>query len=332
MIGEVTERFVTVSQPKLVVAPATPGMMMWWYFFVYAAYATVVNGAGCGGNPFSQSIDPKYAPDHLNYLCKNYTRPTPLPCSRVDASRNTWQPQWGKKFVIFAWWPPVPADYPSYAEAGFNMALSGAACADHCNRGTELHGDNWAPSHDELFDVIVQASAKLESLGVMTVFETENGCNEQLSGAGGTTTSYGNRTGGIIEAQTNITSKSDHGGRVLAEGQRVFSKGQTVPELRYITSELQRRNVSHRFAGVFVHDDTLTQTGHTIAAANWLRENENWFIPIVNQVSGNSGPQTLYRSGLFISSPEQYPIKCMNGTCAGMNATSGAMAQQAGYK
>ena len=26
--------------------------------------------------------------------------------------------------MIFAWWPPVPADYKAYADAGFNIALT----------------------------------------------------------------------------------------------------------------------------------------------------------------------------------------------------------------
>ena len=58
-----------------------------------------------------------YAEDHLNYLCTNWTRPTPLPCR--PAVRD-WQPRWGggvtahgvlqpQRFVVFAWYPPVPA-------------------------------------------------------------------------------------------------------------------------------------------------------------------------------------------------------------------------------
>ena len=69
-------------------------------------------------------------------------------------------------------------------------------------------------------------------------------------------------------------------------------------------------------------------------------------MPVVNQVSGNSGPETLYRSKLFISSPEQYPIQgCNNGECQPMdvtpeclksgdciNASAGAASQQGGYE
>jgi hypothetical protein len=69
-----------------------------------------------------------YAEDHLNYLCTNWTRPTPLPCR--PAVRD-WQARWGggvaagvlqpQRFVVFAWWPPVPADYDAYAEVGSAM-------------------------------------------------------------------------------------------------------------------------------------------------------------------------------------------------------------------
>ena len=72
-----------------------------------------------------------------------------------------------------------------------------------------------------------------------------------------------------------------------------------------------------------------------------------WLIPIVNQVSGNSGPETLYRTGLYISSPEQYPINgCNNGVCqpgvpitdetlkngSAINASASAAAQQGAYE
>jgi hypothetical protein len=45
-----------------------------------------------------------------------------------------------------------------------------------------------------------------------------------------------------------------------------------------------------------VHDDTLTQTGATIKAAAYLRAHAPWMVPIVNEVGGNSGPQTLILS------------------------------------
>ena len=63
----------------------------------------------------------------------------------------------------------------------------------------------------------------------------------------------------------------------------------------------------------------------------------------MNQVGGNSAPESLYRSKLFISSPEQYPIAgCVNSSCTTdavtpacikaktcMNASAGAAGQQA---
>ena len=82
---------------------------------------------------------------------------------------------------------------------------------------------------------------------------------------------------------------------------------------------------------------------HAIIHAACL-QHAPWLIPIVNQVSGNSAPETLYRSKLFISSPEQYPITgCNNGICQPgvpitpeclrtggcINASAGAAAQQA---
>ena len=69
-------------------------------------------GASCShGSSCSQpvALDPSYAPDHQNYLCMNYTRPTPLPCR--DTAHG-WAPRWfdGKgrpRFIIYAWWPPA---------------------------------------------------------------------------------------------------------------------------------------------------------------------------------------------------------------------------------
>ena len=51
------------------------------------------------------ALDPSYAPDHQNYLCMNYTRPTPLPCR--DSAQG-WAPRWfdGKgrpRFIIYAY-------------------------------------------------------------------------------------------------------------------------------------------------------------------------------------------------------------------------------------
>ena len=34
-------------------------------------------------------LDPRYAPDHQNYLCMNYTRATPLPCKQAA---DSWTP------------------------------------------------------------------------------------------------------------------------------------------------------------------------------------------------------------------------------------------------
>ena len=66
----------------------------------------------------------------------------------------------------------------------------------------------------------------------------------------------------------------------------------------------------------------------------YLWQHAPWLIPIVNQVSGNSAPETLYRSKLFISSPEQYPIQCPASNCSkpGLNATAGAINQMAAYE
>ena len=53
----------------------------------------------------SVALDSSYAPDHQNYLCMNYTRPTPLPCR--DSAQG-WAPRWfdGKgrpRFIIYAY-------------------------------------------------------------------------------------------------------------------------------------------------------------------------------------------------------------------------------------
>ena len=70
-------------------------------------------------------LDAQYAPDHLNYLCANWTRSTPLPCA--DAA-SRWDAKWfneeTKRFIVTAWWPPNPADFVALADAGFNVTAA----------------------------------------------------------------------------------------------------------------------------------------------------------------------------------------------------------------
>ena len=299
---------------------------------------------GCTQPP---SLDPAYAPDHQNYLCMNYTRATPLPCQ--DTSQG-WRPRWFDKqgrprFIVYAWWPPATPDFAAYADAGFNLALTGNALGGYCAH----KGLNSTVTHDELFDANVAASVALAKHGILTVFNTDNDCNEQLDRS--PTVAYGNATGGLVEGFVNLTAKAP--GPFHWTGQVARSKGQTVPELEYITAELTRRSVAEHFAAIQIHDDTLTQTGATIAAAAWLKAHAPWLVPLVNQVGGNSGPQTLHRSGLFVAAPEQYPLACpvcrpgaqtrtshqsatltrpgstlgQDSNCTTINATQGALAQ-----
>jgi hypothetical protein len=281
-------------------------------------------------------LDESYAPDHLNFLCMNYTRPVPLPCRKAH---EAWKPRWFNgsrpRFIIYSWWPPGPDEGPcrncsidAYAEAGFNLVLSAAygrlACPSDSNAST---------THDMIFDALIQGAEEFSERGVMSIFDMENECKDSL-----VTQAFGNKTGGIVEIHSNITARAASGHLYNGSdpvASRVWSKGRTVPELEYITAELKRRGVAELFAGIQMHDDTLTQTGETIAGAEWLRAHSPELVPIVNQVSGNSGPQTLYRSGLFISAPEQYPIRCIDGNCTtikgGKTPAEGALDQMKGY-
>ena len=318
-------------------------------------------------SPFA--LDSQYASDHLNYLCTNWTRSTPLPC---DEAASLWDARWlngEKRFIVTAWWPPNPADFDAFADAGFNLALPENAVGELCSRMTALHGPGWVASHDLMFDHIIETSKRLASLGILTVFSTGNGCNIQLQNA--STVAFGNRTGGLVPGYTNITNKAPDAWPPQQEwtGQRAIGKGSTVPELEYIESELRARNVSDRFAGVFLRDDTETEFNSVVAAASWLNSHAKWLIPIVNQVA--PGPEALYRSLLFINSPEQCkqtrdsstgieptsqlthsnahpqtasnahsaPVNaadpagtgCVNGSCAAMNVTAVALSQMNGY-
>ena len=105
-------------------------------------------------------------------------------------------------------------------------------------------GANATVTHDELLDANVAASDALSALGILTVFNTGNECNEQL--ARSPTVAYGNATGGVIEGFVNLTARAPGGPQWT--GQTARSKGTTVPELAYITAELRRRGVASRFA------------------------------------------------------------------------------------
>lgn len=258
-------------------------------------------GSSCGRD--AVQLDPMYAQDHLNYLCMNYTRATPLPCAPAVQG---WTPRWYRgdpargapagaavpRFTIFAWWPPNEPDFAAYADAGFNLGLTQNYLGSYCRKKVAAHGPNVSVSHDELFDANVDASTAFAKLGVLAIFDTGNDCNNQTGRAA--TVAYGNRTGGVIEGHVNITARAEPNPSTYWTGQRAQSKGQTIPELEYITSELTRRNVAAQFGGILLHDDTLTQTGADISSVAWLKAHAPWFVPLVNQVGGVSGPQTLY--------------------------------------
>ena len=89
----------------------------------------------------------------LNYICTNWTRPTPLPCKPAV---DSWQPRWGKRFMVFSWWPPLPSDYEAYADAGFNLALlRGDTWVNRAQEAayaeSEAAGKAWRSTHDGLF-------------------------------------------------------------------------------------------------------------------------------------------------------------------------------------
>ena len=130
----------------------------------------------------------------LNYICTNWTRPTPLPCKPAVES---WAPRWGKKFMVFSWWPPLPSDYEAYAEAGFNLALlRGDTWVNKAQEAayaeSEAKGKAWRATHDGLFEAILEESAQAAKHGIMSVFTQVNLAPEQEPIA---TQAYGNRTG-----------------------------------------------------------------------------------------------------------------------------------------
>ena len=289
----------------------------------------------CVAAALSHALHESYAPDHLNYLCLNYTRPTPLPCA---AATDKYKPLWidqktgRRRFIIYAWWPPNPPDFEAYAKAGFNMALTGNFLAAYCER----RGENASVTHDDLFQANMDASDALAKLGILTVFNTDNMCNRQMLLS--PTQAYGNVTGTgehgvLIEGHVNLTAKAP--GFLLPAGKRVISKGQSVPELQWITGELAKHSRLEQFAGIQMADDTVVQNGREDTSAAWLQQHAPTFLPFVNQVSGTSAPQSLYRSGYPVSSPEQYPIGCRgdkNGTvppgnCTGVDASGMARTQ-----
>ncbi|KAL1524010.1 hypothetical protein AB1Y20_018925 [Prymnesium parvum] len=197
-----------------------------------------------------------YAPDHLNYLCTNWTRPTPLPCS---PARTGWQPRWGKRFVITAWWPPLPSDYEAYADAGFNLALlRGDTWLNRAQEQAyaEGRGPEWHATHDGLFEAVLEESRLLAEKGVMSVFTQVQLVGDQQPRA---TQAYGNRTGGVVRAGSNITTHAYQSFKNHFDTGDVRSYMETVPEVEYFLSELERRNISHRFGGLFLADDTVTQ-------------------------------------------------------------------------
>ena len=167
---------------------------------------TVRRRSGCSGAAGVLDLELEaagYAADHLNYLCTNWTRPTPLPCRPAV---QKWQPRWGKRFMIFSWWPPLPSDYEAYAAAGFNIALlRGDTWVNRAQEQAyaEGNGREWHATHDGLFEALMEESRLLATQGVYSVFTQVNLAPDQKPR---TTQAYGNRTGGVQQGETNITN------------------------------------------------------------------------------------------------------------------------------
>jgi hypothetical protein len=198
--------------------------------FFLAGY---VLGSGCSRGQQLLDLDLEaagYAADHLNYLCTNWTRPTPLPCKKAV---DSWQPQWGKRFMIFSWWPPLPADYAAYAEAGFNLALlRGDTWANRAQEQAyaEGRGPEWHATHDGLFEAVMEESGQLAAQGVMSVFSQVNFAPDQKPRA---TQAYGNRTGGVVQGNTNLTKHSFQSWTNEFDTGSVRSYMSTIPEERH---------------------------------------------------------------------------------------------------
>ena len=77
------------------------------------------------------ALNSMYSEDHLNYLCMNYSRPTPLPCRPVI---EKWKPRWWdgekrkRKFVIYAWWPPAPEEIEAYGMVWIRHGSASEGC------------------------------------------------------------------------------------------------------------------------------------------------------------------------------------------------------------
>ena len=215
--------------------------------------------AGCSGSAPLLDLELEaagYAADHLNYICTNWTRPTPLPCKPAV---DSWKPRWGKRFAVFSWWQPLPSDYEAYADAGFNVALLRGDT--WVNRAQEEayaagRGPEWRVTHDGLFEALMEESGLAAEHGIMSVFSQVNLAPEQKPKA---TQAYGNRTGGVVQGNTNITMHSFQTAKDGFDTGDVRAYMTTVPEVEYLLSELERRNISQRFGGLFLHDDTVTQ-------------------------------------------------------------------------
>ena len=84
-------------------------------------------------------------------------------------------------------------------------------------------------------------------------------------------TAYGNRTGGVIQGNTNLTTKSFQSAKNGFDTGDVYAYMTTIPEVQYLLSELEKRNMSQHFAGLFLHDDTVTQVSYVVKVADYLQ-------------------------------------------------------------
>ena len=228
-----------------------------------------------------------YASERSNKLCWPYLGEAdagdiyrPLPCR---PAREEWpKAAMLEQFVISAWWPPTLNVLHEYADAGFNTVLTGNLMGGCQYNGT---APRLATANDT-FECIAAILPTIERLGMRAMFN------------------LGGWDSRPVPSDYILGGASSEGGVTDATDPASSMHYLTQPEVAWLVSELERRNLSHIIGALELQDDTIFMGAPYVETIRWVKEHAPSMVPKCN--TGSEG--SLYASRQPVASPEWYAI------------------------
>lgn len=278
----------------------------------------------------------QYAEDGANFLCRRSfgiaPAAYPLPCR---APADDYTSPLGREFVIAAWGEPTisPVDvicmgrpipgsstHPktSWTYPGCNATCCNASALDQLDVYAKAHftavrtglvnqfAQHWgllpSPANaSQALDALAGALQRIQQVGLRPIFTpggfltTRTLRGDWFGGA--------DSFGGVSSCEMDDTLPPNN---ALLCTPEMGKHHLTPPELAWVKTELDKRNLSQTVNMMFLHDDDFHVTGDTIASAEWLKDNWPGAPGMIN--GGLTDPLGLYSSRQFVLSAEQYYI------------------------